>query len=142
MGSQKNVEPMLATLVAKPFDRPGWFFEVKWDGYRAIAEVSRLGVSLYSRKHTPFEKRFAPLTAELSKLGHEAAHERERERRTFHAAHFHADHTARGSFLHARYQKIFRGEDQAAFRPSELHQRARMVARAEAAAVNSDFAAR
>ena len=33
------VKPMLATLVDAPFDRPGWLFEVKWDGYRAIAEV-------------------------------------------------------------------------------------------------------
>jgi bifunctional non-homologous end joining protein LigD len=30
------VRPMLATLVDAPFDRPGWIFEVKWDGYRAL----------------------------------------------------------------------------------------------------------
>jgi bifunctional non-homologous end joining protein LigD len=28
---------MKATLVDEPFDEPGWLFEVKWDGYRAIA---------------------------------------------------------------------------------------------------------
>ena len=24
----------------RPFDREGWFFELKWDGFRAIAEGS------------------------------------------------------------------------------------------------------
>jgi hypothetical protein len=32
---------MLATLVHQPFDRSGWLFEIKWDGYRAIAEVDK-----------------------------------------------------------------------------------------------------
>lgn len=67
-----KVRPMLATLVAEPFDRPGWIFELKWDGYRAIAEVSRKRVALYSRNHKPFEHRFAPLVESLRQLGHEA----------------------------------------------------------------------
>src|SRR5438309_5090592 len=36
-----QIKPMLATLVSEPFDRPGWLFEIKWDGYRAIAEVRK-----------------------------------------------------------------------------------------------------
>jgi ATP-dependent DNA ligase len=35
--SQNRLKPMLATLVDKPFDAPGWTYEIKWDGYRAIA---------------------------------------------------------------------------------------------------------
>ena len=35
--------PMLATLSGKAFDDPGWLFEVKWDGVRAIATVHRPG---------------------------------------------------------------------------------------------------
>lgn len=31
-----SFEPMLATRWAKPFDDEVWWFEVKWDGYRAI----------------------------------------------------------------------------------------------------------
>ncbi|MGH7723381.1 MAG: DNA ligase D [Candidatus Dormibacteria bacterium] len=31
--------PMLATSVDRPFTREGWFFELKWDGVRALAEV-------------------------------------------------------------------------------------------------------
>jgi bifunctional non-homologous end joining protein LigD len=64
---------MLATLVDAPFDRPGWIFEVKWDGYRAIAEVSRRGqVRLYSRKHTSFDEKFAPIVKSLTGLGRDA----------------------------------------------------------------------
>ena len=34
----REVKPMLTTLVEAPFDDPRWLFEVKWDGYRAIAD--------------------------------------------------------------------------------------------------------
>jgi hypothetical protein len=34
------VQPMLANPVDEPFDGSDWIFEVKWDGYRAIAEVT------------------------------------------------------------------------------------------------------
>ena len=33
------IPPMLATLVAAPFDDPGWQFEVKWDGFRVEAVI-------------------------------------------------------------------------------------------------------
>ena len=33
------IPPMLATLVAAPFDDPDWLFEVKWDGFRVEAVV-------------------------------------------------------------------------------------------------------
>src|SRR5205807_1950532 len=45
----RGVRPMLATLADGPFDRPGWVFEVKWDGYRAVAEVEGGDVRLTSR---------------------------------------------------------------------------------------------
>jgi bifunctional non-homologous end joining protein LigD len=31
------ITPMVARLVREPFDRAGWFFELKWDGFWAIA---------------------------------------------------------------------------------------------------------
>ena len=55
------VRPMLATPVNEPFDKPGWLYEVKWDGYRAIAEIDRRGVSFYSRNFLSFVQRFAPI---------------------------------------------------------------------------------
>ena len=33
------IPPMLATLVDAPFDDEQWLFEVKWDGYRAVAYI-------------------------------------------------------------------------------------------------------
>jgi len=46
------ITPMLARLVRDPFDRADWFFELKWDGFRAIAETDGTGgVKLYSRRH-------------------------------------------------------------------------------------------
>ena len=35
-----DIKPMLATLVDKPFDEPGWLYEVKWDGYRALVYLN------------------------------------------------------------------------------------------------------
>jgi bifunctional non-homologous end joining protein LigD len=67
-----NIKPMLATPVAKPFDNPDWFFEVKWDGYRAIAEIDRERVHLYSRNQLSFEKRYSPIVDSLQHLGHQA----------------------------------------------------------------------
>ncbi|HLI92530.1 MAG TPA: DNA ligase D, partial [Puia sp.] len=52
----KDVPPMLATLVDKPFDGEGWSYEVKWDGYRAIAYVNQGKVELRSRNNKTFEK--------------------------------------------------------------------------------------
>lgn len=32
-----RIQPMLATLVSEPFDRPGWVYEEKYDGFRILA---------------------------------------------------------------------------------------------------------
>jgi bifunctional non-homologous end joining protein LigD len=66
-----NVKPMLATLVDSPFDRPGWLFEIKWDGYRTIAEVGER-VRLYSRNQLSFTGRFRTIVSDLETLGHQA----------------------------------------------------------------------
>ncbi len=68
----RDVKPMLATLVDEPFDREGWLFEVKWDGYRAIAEVRQGDVRLYSRNLQPFNDRFPSIMEALPKIGLEA----------------------------------------------------------------------
>ncbi|MXV53185.1 DNA ligase D [Pedobacter sp. HMF7647] len=57
----ENVKPMLATLVDKPFDDPNWVYEVKWDGYRAIASVNKDEVELYSRNLKSFNEKFYPI---------------------------------------------------------------------------------
>jgi len=67
-----GIQPMLATMARAPFDHPHWLFEVKWDGYRAIAELRDGDVSLYSRNQTPLEKKFFPVVDSLRKLEFDA----------------------------------------------------------------------
>ena len=43
------VPPMLATLVAAPFDDPDWLFEVKWDGFRVEVIVDGGSTQLRTR---------------------------------------------------------------------------------------------
>ena len=63
---------MLATPASRPFDRAGWLFEIKWDGYRAVAEIEANQVRLYSRNQLSLEGRFAPLLPALQRFGHDA----------------------------------------------------------------------
>jgi bifunctional non-homologous end joining protein LigD len=65
----RNVRPMLATLVDEPFDRDGWLFEIKWDGYRAIAEVEPGDVRLYSRNLLSYNERFPAVVEALPRIG-------------------------------------------------------------------------
>ena len=64
-----QIKPMLAYLADKPFDGDEWLFEMKWDGFRAIAEIDGSKVSLYSRNFKSLNQRFAPVVEELKKLG-------------------------------------------------------------------------
>ena len=58
--------PMLATLIDKPFDDKEWIFEIKWDGYRALAEKGK-EVHLVSRNQKLF-KQFPGINEELKKI--------------------------------------------------------------------------
>ncbi len=62
----KDISPMLATLVDKPFDEEGWSYEIKWDGYRALAYLKKGKLELRSRNNKSFEK-YYPLYEVFSK---------------------------------------------------------------------------
>jgi bifunctional non-homologous end joining protein LigD len=69
----KFITPMSATLSDEPpFDNPDWIFEIKWDGYRAIAELKGKDTLLYSRNGLSFVKAYPKVFNELSKLKFDA----------------------------------------------------------------------
>lgn len=63
--------PMLAFSVTEPFNDPHWIFENKWDGYRAIAEVSTNHIDLYSRNLISFKEHFPTIVSGLKRLKEE-----------------------------------------------------------------------
>jgi len=64
----QNIVPMLATLINEPFDSDDWIFEIKWDGYRAVANCNGKDVSLISRNLKPFTEKYAPVAKALQDL--------------------------------------------------------------------------
>lgn len=59
-----NVQPMLLASVDDPFDSDDWLFELKLDGFRAVAYVEQRRCRLVSRNGHPF-KRFGQLAGAL-----------------------------------------------------------------------------
>jgi len=55
------IHPMLATSIDDPFDDPEWLFEIKWDGYRAIAFIAKGKVRLVSRNQNDLTAQFSEL---------------------------------------------------------------------------------
>jgi len=55
------IHPMLATSVEKPFDDPEWLFEIKWDGYRAVAFIAKGKVRLVSRNQNDLTAQYPEL---------------------------------------------------------------------------------
>jgi len=51
-----GLKPMKATLVDEPFDEPGWIYEIKWDGYRAISYVADSQTEIFSRNNLLFSQ--------------------------------------------------------------------------------------
>ena len=56
-----TIHPMLAESVEKPFDGAEWLFEIKWDGYRAIAFIADGKVRLVSRNQNDLTPRYPEL---------------------------------------------------------------------------------
>ena len=63
-------KPMLATLTDNPFDDKEWIFEIKWDGYRSVAEVNNGKVKFYSHNGLSFIDKFAVITESLKNIKH------------------------------------------------------------------------
>lgn len=65
-------KPMLASPGGNAFDDDNWLFEIKWDGYRAIAECGARKIKLYSRNGISFNEKFKPIAKALEKIKHHA----------------------------------------------------------------------
>lgn len=65
-GFPKRFKPMLATRVAEAFDGKNWLYEIKWDGYRAVAYLHKGKVQVYSRNLVSFNSKFAQVTEALA----------------------------------------------------------------------------
>jgi len=59
---------MLATLVAEPFDKPGWVYEEKYDGDRMLAYKQGARVLLLSRNGKDNTGRFTAIAAAIARL--------------------------------------------------------------------------
>ncbi len=68
----KEVKPMLAELADTPFDDPNYVYEIKWDGYRAVAQIEEGAIRLYSRNNQEFNKRYPVIVEELEAIQHNA----------------------------------------------------------------------
>ena len=65
--SGRTYSPMLATLAEEVPRGAGWTFEVKWDGYRAVATVTGSDVTLTSRNGNDLTSRFQNVAKETTK---------------------------------------------------------------------------
>ena len=61
----EDIKPMLAETADEPFSKKNWIFEMKWDGYRTIAEIENKKVHLYSRNNQSFDEKFEPIKKSL-----------------------------------------------------------------------------
>jgi bifunctional non-homologous end joining protein LigD len=64
----REIHPMLATLVEEPFDDPLWFYEVKWDGYRAVVFINDGRTRLVSRNQNDLTGEFPEIAQALQEL--------------------------------------------------------------------------
>ena len=62
------IKPMLASLGDEAFDSKDWIFELKLDGYRAVAELRKGKVDLYSRNGLSFSERYPQIVEEIKTL--------------------------------------------------------------------------
>ncbi|AVR45470.1 DNA ligase D [Christiangramia fulva] len=66
----ETIEPMLATATKEIFNDPAWIYELKWDGYRMIANMKDGKVDLYSRNGISFNSKFSRLVRDLEQIPH------------------------------------------------------------------------
>jgi ATP-dependent DNA ligase len=64
-----ELRPMLLDETKQPFSDPAWAFEVKYDGYRTLAEWGSSGARLQSRHGNDVSRWFGEVTSSLAAIG-------------------------------------------------------------------------
>jgi bifunctional non-homologous end joining protein LigD len=64
----KKIQPMLATLVEKPFNGKDWVFELKMDGIRALIVKDGTKLDMWTRNAKDLTRRFPTLAEAVSDL--------------------------------------------------------------------------
>lgn len=59
----REAAPMLAVPAEAPPVEPGWLYEIKWDGVRALCFLEQGKLRLVSRKGTPMDRQYPELAA-------------------------------------------------------------------------------
>jgi bifunctional non-homologous end joining protein LigD len=57
----REVTPMLAVAAERPPAEPGWLYEIKWDGVRALCFLGPEGLRIVSRKGAPMDRQYPEL---------------------------------------------------------------------------------
>jgi bifunctional non-homologous end joining protein LigD len=55
MDSLPKIEPTKLSLIREPFDHPDWIFELKHDGFRALAYIAEGKCDLISRQKNAYK---------------------------------------------------------------------------------------
>lgn len=68
-----SIGPMLATLTEEPPSGPGWLYEIKWDGVRAMVFLENAQVRICGRKGNSIAKQYPELSGITSQVRAESA---------------------------------------------------------------------
>ena len=66
---------MLAKSFEKAFDDEDWVFEIKWDGYRAVADLSKDEPLFYSRNGISFLSKFDKVSQDFENQKYKMIHD-------------------------------------------------------------------
>jgi bifunctional non-homologous end joining protein LigD len=66
----EKIKPMLAETSIASFDSNEWLSEIKYDGYRALANIENGKVELYSRNLNPFNEKYPAIVQQLETIPH------------------------------------------------------------------------
>ncbi|HET8753783.1 MAG TPA: DNA polymerase ligase N-terminal domain-containing protein, partial [Salinimicrobium sp.] len=69
--SNELIKPMLATQAPEIFNKANWIYELKWDGYRALANISNGKIDFYSRNGISYKHKFAEIYEHLKGIPHD-----------------------------------------------------------------------